>query len=247
MWMLLHGFMGSPQSWGSVVSLAEFRDPPLVPMLMGHGPEWKHNRVASFEEEVDRLLASAAPLRGPRYLCGYSMGARLALGMLVKGSDLFDGAVLIGVHPGLDDPEARAERRATDAERARMLRSDGVAAFVDTWEDQALFASQKKLPEETLAQQRETRLAHDAEGLAASLEVLGLAAMPSYSNALSSLDVPITLIAGESDTKFANIVREFSFGPHPRHLVGSVGHNVVLEKPQWVAKTLRTMEHRAHE
>jgi len=246
MWMLLHGFMGAPRSWERVVSAADFPDVPAAPLLMGHGADWKRNRVASFEGEVARLLAIATSMARPRYLCGYSMGARVALGMLVSGSDLFEGAVLIGVHPGLDDVRARAERRTTDAERARVLRNDGLTAFVAAWEGQLLFASQQDLPAEILDLQRQTRLDHDAEGLAACLEVLGLGAMPSYAGSFSSLDIPITLIAGERDTKFTTIARNLSAETHSGRIVDAVGHNVVLEAPEVVAMALNTMERRAH-
>lgn len=247
MWMLLHGFMGSPQSWQRVVSAADLPDEPVVPRLMGHGSEWRRNRVASFEEEVARLLEIARMMRRPRYLCGYSMGARVALAMLARGSELFDGLVLVGVHPGLDDTEARAERRAADAERARVLRREGLVAFVDAWEDQPLFASQRNLPVAVLDVQRQIRLSHDAEGLAACLEVLGLAEMPNGRAALSSLVLPITLMAGARDIKFATIVRNLSSETHLPKIVDGVGHNVVLEAPEVVAMALKATEQRAHD
>lgn len=247
MWMLLHGFTGSPRSWERVVKAADFQDEPERPFLMGHGVDWNRERVTSFEEEVARLSAFASTLAHPRYLCGYSMGARVALGLLASGSELFEAAVLIGVHPGLDDAEARAERRATDAERACVLRTEGLEAFVDAWEDRPLFTSQRGLPADVLDAQREIRLGHESEGLATSLEVLGLAEMPSYAAALSSLDIPITFMAGERDTKFATIARNLSSQTHTGRIVDGVGHNVVLEAPDAVATALKTMERRAHE
>lgn len=246
MWMLLHGFMGSSRSWERVVPAGDRSDDAVAPSLMGHGRDWQRSRVGSFEEEVTRLLAIARTWAGPRYVCGYSMGARVALGMLSEEPELFDGAVLIGVHPGLDDARARAERRAIDAARARVLRSDGLVAFVDTWESQPLFASQRKLSPEVLAQQRAIRLDHDPEGLAASLEVLGLGEMPSHAAAFTSLAIPVTLMAGGLDTKFATIVQHLSSGAHPAHLVDGVGHNVLLEAPRVVATALRNMEQRFH-
>ncbi len=246
MWMLLHGFMGSPRSWERVLSASELPDEPSAPLLMGHGGDWKGSRVASFEEEVSRLLAIATTMTPPRYLCGYSMGARVALGMLVSGSDLFEGAILVGVHPGLDDVDARAARRAADAERARDLRRRGLVAFVDAWEDQPLFTSQRGLPAATLDAQRQIRLSHDAEGLAACLEVLGLAEMPSFGAALSSLEIPITLVAGARDTKFATIAQNLSSKAHLPQIVEGVGHNVVLEASEAMAMALKTMEQRTH-
>ncbi|MDH3200899.1 MAG: alpha/beta fold hydrolase [Myxococcales bacterium] len=247
MWMLLHGFMGSPRSWDRVLSACDSPDEPTVPQLLGHGDDWKRNRVASFEEEVSRLLAIATTMTRPRYLCGYSMGARVALGMLVRGSDLFEGAILVGAHPGLDDAEARTERRAADAKRARELRREGLVGFVDAWEAQPLFASQRRLPSPVLEVQRQIRLSHDAEGLAACLEVLGLAEMPSLGAALSSFEIPITLMAGALDTKFATIAENLSSKVDLLQIVEGVGHNVVLEAPEVVAMALKTREQRAHE
>ena len=247
MWMLLHGFMGSPRSWEQVLSATDLSGKPVVPLLLGHGSDWNRNRVGSFEDEVTRLLEIATKMTPPRFLCGYSMGARIALGMLVRASALFEGVVLVGVHPGLEDPVARAERRAADAERALVLRREGLVAFVDAWEDQPLFASQRNLPPATLDAQRQIRLGHDAEGLAVCLEVVGLAEMPSCGRALSSLDTPTTLMAGARDTKFATIARNLSSETHLRQIVDGVGHNVVLEAPEVVAMALKSTEQRAHE
>jgi len=247
MWMLLHGFMGSPRSWERVVSASDLPEEPEAPLLLGHGADWKRNRVASFEEEVARLVAMATTMTRPRYLCGYSMGARVALGMLARGPELFEGAVLVGVHPGLDDAEARAERHASDAKRARVLRRDGLVAFVDAWEDQPLFATQQDLSAAILDEQRQTRLSHDAEGLAVCLEVLGLAEMPSFGAALSSLGIPVTLVAGARDTKFATIAQNLSSETHLRQIVDGVGHNVVLEAPEVIAMALKIAEQGTHE
>ncbi len=246
MWMLLHGFMGSPRSWERVVSASDWSHEPAAPLLMGHGADWKRDRVASFGDEVTRLLAIARTMTRPRYLCGYSMGARLALGMLVRKTALFEGAVLVGVHPGLGDSEARAERRAADTEKARMLRREGLLAFVDAWENHPLFESQRALSSAILETQRRIRLSHDPEGLAACLEVLGLAEMPSFETKLSSIEIPITLMAGARDTKFATIARNLSSKEHLSQIVEGVGHNVVLEAPEVVAMALSCTEQRAH-
>jgi 2-succinyl-6-hydroxy-2,4-cyclohexadiene-1-carboxylate synthase len=174
------------------------------------------------------------------------MGARVALGMLCRKPALFEGAVLIGVHAGLDDSKSRAERRSTDAKRARMLRSAGLVAFVDAWEDHPLFASQRGLPAAILEAQRQARLSHDPEGLANCLEVLGLAEMPSFQTELSTIEMPITLMAGARDTKFAAIAQNLSSKDHLPQIVDGVGHNVVLEAPKVVAMAFRNTEQRAH-
>ena len=112
----------------------------------------------------------------------------MALGLLVEHPHRFDAAVLIGVHPGLRGEKARRERRGLDAERARRLRTEGLRAFVDAWESLPLFESQREVSEEAIRTQRAIRLDHDGEGLAHAMEVLGLAEMPDYGAAFSSID-----------------------------------------------------------
>jgi len=240
MWTLLHGFTGSPESYSRVVRHLGVEQRPFIPALSGHGGDWRGRAADSFEDEVSRLLALLADVERPRLVCGYSLGARVALGMLSRAPSMFDGAVLVGLHPGLDGASARDERRALDAGRARLLREEGLAAFIETWEALPLFASQRSLPSNLLAKQRERRLAHDPEGLARSLEVLGLAEMPNYRGSMASLDVPVTLLTGSLDIKFSKTAKQLA-DQNVRlqsKLVDGVGHNVLLEAPSVVATAM---------
>lgn len=247
MWTLLHGFTGSPRSYNAVLSRADFEQPPLIPPLTGHGADWQSRAVDSFEGEVSRLMSLLPEVERPRFLCGYSLGARLALGMLSREPRMFDGAVLIGVHPGLDEQIARAERREIDAHRARLLREEGLAAFISAWEALPLFASQRDLPPKRLAEQREIRLSHEPEGLARSLDALGLAEMADYGPVMALLEVPVTLVAGSLDSKFSTMAKELAErNVHiEAELVDGVGHNVLLEAPAAVAATLKRVEEMA--
>lgn len=249
MWTLLHGFTGSPRSWDPVVARATLDEDPLRPALFGHGPDWRELEIESFGSEVRRLCALASSLRRPRFVAGYSLGARVAAGMLASAPELFDGALLIGVHPGLADDGARSERRAVDAARARLLRTEGLATFVSDWEKQPLFDSQVELPVETRRQQREIRLRHDPEGLAKSLDVLGLGAMPCYADALSRTSVPVTLMAGSKDAKFRQLATDLATrGAHLESIiVEGAGHNLLLEAREAIVEGLRRVERRAAE
>ncbi len=240
MWTLLHGFTGLPQNYGRIARYFGVQQRPLIPALTGHAGDWQGRAADSFEGEVSRLLALLSDVERPRLLCGYSLGARVALGMLSRAPTMFDGAVLIGLHPGLEATTERDERRALDAGRARLLREEGLAAFMEAWEALPLFATQRDLPPNLLAEQREWRLAHDPEGLARSLEVLGLAEMPNYRAAMASLDVPITLMTGSLDVKFSKMAKDLA-SQNDRiraERVDGVGHNLLLEAPSLVAAAL---------
>lgn len=90
-------------------------------------------------------------------------------------------------------------------------------------------------------------MSHDADGLARSLGALGLAEMPSYRSTLSSVDVPVTLMAGSRDAKFCELARGLAC-ENPRFellTVEGAGHNLVLEAPEAVASAIETMSRRA--
>ena len=85
---------------------------------------------------------------------------------------------------------------------------------------------------------------HDAEGLARSLEILGLASMPRYADALSATSVPITLMAGAEDQKFSKLATGLAARSEQIDcmIVEGAGHNLLLEAPDAVAKAMAGLE-----
>jgi 2-succinyl-6-hydroxy-2,4-cyclohexadiene-1-carboxylate synthase len=224
----LHGFTGSPRSWDEVGL------PGVAEPLLGHAPPLV--RAGTFGDEIARLQTIIAP-RAPVHIVGYSLGARVALGLLAAAPRLFSRATLIGVHPGLREADGRAERIAADERWARMLETEGIEPFVDAWEAQPLFATQSADQRE---RRRRQRLAHDPVGLAAALRGLGLGHMPDLWPALPALSLPVTYVAGEHDPKFrALAMRAAALTPRASvSIVAGAGHDVVLEQPRAVAAAL---------
>ena len=238
--VLFHGFTGSPQSFAPL--LASLGEPPLLaPALVGH-TGIKAPEIHCFEEEVDRLadLVRGAGFSGA-CLVGYSLGARIALGLLVRHPALFASAVLVGVHPGLESETERRQRRAADERWCALLETQGLEAFVNAWQAQTLFASQRRLAQEILERQRRERLSHTARGLAQSLRTTGLAAMPCYLDRVRDIEAPVTLVVGALDTKFSVLSERMA--PHlqrgQRVVVAGAGHNVLLEQPEALVELLR--------
>lgn len=240
--VLLHGFTGSPASWDDVRAHIPPEVQVLAPALPGHDGTPGSPGARSFDDEVDRLAArvEAAGAAVGR-VAGYSLGGRVALGLLVRRPGLFGSAVLIGASPGLGDPTARESRREEDERRARLLETEGLSTFVAAWEAMPLFGTQTELPAPTQAHQRQIRLSHDPLGLARSLRTLGLAAMPDLRPALARIDVPVRLVAGGLDVKFRELARSMA-DRIPRaevRVVEGAGHNVVLERPEEVARLIQ--------
>ncbi len=233
--LLLHGFTGSPRSWRRT-----FAGDALIPSLAGHDGTSGDARVHDFVEEVDRVAEIARGVGASLHVAGYSLGARVALGLLVRHPHLFTGATLIGVHPGLASADERTERVAGDEKWCRLLEDDGLPPFVRAWQEQPLFASQATLPAELLAEQEAERLRHDPRGLVHSLRCLGLGRMPNFRPLLHLIELPVTLMVGALDAKFVALAREVSDRlPRGRVIdVANAGHNLLLERPDVVGQVL---------
>lgn len=217
---LIHGFGGDPHAWDDVIEAWQQPEPPRAIALPGHGggpvlDTWEAN-----------LDAVAAAIVGCDCVVGYSLGARVALGLVVTGR--CSHGVLIGVNPGIAD-DLRADRLEVDAAWARLLRTEGVAAFDDAWTKQALFASQQRVPEAKRAARRARRLQHDPEQLARSLEVMGLAAMPDYWSQVAPHRDRLALIAGADDAKYVAIAAGLPCASF--ETIPDSGHDPTLEQP----------------
>jgi 2-succinyl-6-hydroxy-2,4-cyclohexadiene-1-carboxylate synthase len=186
---------------------------------------------------VERLATLGADCRG---LFGYSLGGRLALGILAKYPDRFEHAVIVSAHPGLRSDEERAARRDADARFVHVLRDEGLTTFVDKWQALPLWASQGELPDRVRQAQREQRLRHTADGLAQSLVHHGLGKMPDLRPQLRHVRTRVDVLAGERDGKFVELARELATViPGARlSIVAGAGHNLLLERPHECAELL---------
>lgn len=238
-WVLLHGYTGGPRSWDDVApALAEHGD-VLCPALVGHARDT--GRATDFVGEVDRIAGVIAGwAAGPSHLCGYSLGGRVALGLLVRHPGLFDRATLVGAHPGLPDGSAARAERTVDDERWAQLAETAPTDFLARWSAQPLFRTQQHVePERRLAQQR-VREAHDGVALAAALRALSLARMPDWRPHLHEVRVLVHLIVGECDAKFVALAGQMQsrLVAATLTIVPGAGHNVLLERPAAVLGAL---------
>jgi 2-succinyl-6-hydroxy-2,4-cyclohexadiene-1-carboxylate synthase len=235
-WLMLHGFTGSPADFATLTAMgAPGRSAAVVaPALGGHLTE---PATRSFDEEVERLAALAPTAT---QLFGYSLGGRLALGLVARYPNRFERVVVVSAHPGLRRESERALRRARDQRWIRLLRERGIAAFTDAWERQTLWRTQRALPAWIQAERHRTRCLHSAEGLARSLESVGLGVMPDLRPQLARSHCLIDILAGSEDKKFLLLAEELR-----RLMPGAglgvaehAGHDLVLERPRFCSAYL---------
>jgi 2-succinyl-6-hydroxy-2,4-cyclohexadiene-1-carboxylate synthase len=230
--ILVHGFTQTARCWGPVANdLA--RDHEVITIdAPGHG------HSAPVRADIAQGAALIGDAGGPGTYLGYSMGGRFVLRLALDRPDLVRGAILVGASPGLDDPAARAARRAADEELAQQLEIGGVAAFLTRWLDQPLFAGlapdQRHLGE---------RLTNTGAGLTSSLRLAGTGAMEPLWDRLSTLSVPALLVAGERDEKFTAIAEHMATRIGPAASVAVIpgaGHTAHLEQPESFLDAVRT-------
>ena len=235
--VVLHGFTGSAAAMASLSH--RLPGSVLALDLPGHGPEPISYDLADYtmDAAVNGVLAGVAGQE--RFaLVGYSMGGRVALNFALTHPDRVASLVLIGAHPGIDDPTERAERIAADEALADRIESEGIEWFADYWADLPLFASQRhRLTASQRAELRSQRLACHPRGLALSLRGMGTGAVEPVGRRLGELPMPCALIAGAEDAKFAAIAHHMAAAiPHAIvHLIPDAGHAAHLEAPDATA------------
>jgi 2-succinyl-6-hydroxy-2,4-cyclohexadiene-1-carboxylate synthase len=229
--VLVHGFTQTRSSWEAIARSLHADGYEVVCVdAPGHGE--------SAMLHLD-LVAGADALGstgGTATYVGYSMGGRLALHLAFAAPQLVERLVLVSATAGIEGERERAARRDADEQRAAEIERDGVAAFLDRWLAAPLFAG---LPASAVG--LDARLDNTAAGLASSLRLAGTGAQRSLWPDLAALSMPVRLVAGALDEKFAGIAARMAARIPDAELavVAEAGHAVHLERPDDVLALLR--------
>ena len=217
----MHGFTQTRRSWD-----------PLLPALADHDVVALDAPGHGTAGDVDLDLAEGgawlAAAGGPATYVGYSMGGRLCLHAALAAPDAVRGLVLISATGGIDDADERRARRASDDALADRIERIGVAAFIEEWLAQPLFAGLSPA-----AQGRAERLENAAAGLASSLRRAGTGNQEPLWDRLAGLRIPTLVVAGERDAKFVALGERLAATIPGADLaiVEGAGHTVHLEQP----------------
>ena len=172
------------------------------------------------------------------------IGGRLCLHLALAKAELVERLVRVSASPGIEDPGQRATRRDRDEALAGRIEAEGVAAFVDWWLAQPLFAT---LP--ASAAGREERLANTAQGLAGSLRLAGAGSQEPLWDRLSELAMPVLVVAGDRDTTYVEIGRRMAarIGDNAELvLIPGAGHACHLERLDAFCVVLADFLHEPH-
>lgn len=241
--VLLHGFSATRRAWDGVAAqLDPERYRPLALDLPGHGQAADCERPITFPGCVAAVLARA-PARFA--LCGYSLGGRVALHLALAAPERVRRLVLVSSTAGIEDPAERARRRADDLRLADQLEVEPFERFIERWRSQPLFAAEPPdVAELARADQRRNR----PDALAAVLRGIGTGEMQPLWSRLAELAMPVTVLVGERDRKFAALgERMVELLPAGELATAPGGHGLPVENPRALAAAISgslSAEHR---
>lgn len=251
--VLLHGFMQDAGAWDEVrrgLTAAFALDYVGASAEAGAASASAHPcSLASLVDAVHAGVLGVCRDSGSArvVLAGYSMGGRVAALYALAYPETVAALVLESAGLGCRTASEQDSVRVRNEEWAqRIERAPHMSAVVDWWEGQPLFASQKALPPEVQAQQREMRLACEPRALASCLRDAGPHAMPLESALVAQLEVqdfPVHYIAGERDAKYSALADRLPESFAVTKI--DAGHNVHMEQPQAVRRLLEEIRDRA--
>ncbi len=220
---LVHGFTQTGRSWRHITDRLVPNHEVVVVDAPGHGDS--SSMTVDLWAGANALVETA----GTASYVGYSMGGRLALHGALSHPEAVTRLVLLGATPGLAEEAERVARRRSDAALADDLERGGVPGFLTRWLANPMFAG---LPSDPL--DAEDRRRNTVAGLASSLRLAGTGVQEPLWDRLAELDMPVLVLAGEHDGKFADVGRRMAaaIGPNASFkLVPDAGHAAHLEQP----------------
>ncbi len=182
----------------------------------------------------DTLNCTAKKIKPDSLVVGYSMGARLALGLALDHPKNIKALVLISVNAGLANNQARHKRISLDDKLARDFES----SF-----DLALTKFNKNEIFDQNIHNEDHRI-KDTQIISDQLKILGLGKMPFYEDRLIELRIPVLYLSGSRDIKYTQLNSLYKKKtPFSQHRILDSDHRIVSSNPlgvdlniQWFSK-----------
>jgi 2-succinyl-6-hydroxy-2,4-cyclohexadiene-1-carboxylate synthase len=240
--LMLHGFTQTRRSWGRFAEVLGRERALVLVDLPGHGQSSEVRAdpwvTAELVLEVARTDATARQRDATARvdLLGYSLGARLALHVALSHPEAVRRLTLVSATAGIEDEEARQERRRRDAQLADELEAGGdVAGFVRRWLAAPMFATLRDD-----SSNMDSRLTNTAAGLASSLRLTGAGAQEPLWSRLGTLEPPLLAVAGATDPRYVGLARRMvqAVPAGTLSVVPGAGHAVHLEQPELTARVV---------
>jgi len=228
--VFLHGFSENLTSFYSLLELQKYYKLVLID-LHGHGLTSDNYKAYNFDLIVDDLNELFKKLNINNYiLYGYSMGARISLYYINKYPLQIKKLILESTNVGLKTEIEKTNRKIWDKQVEGYI-NIGLDKFNEYWTSLDLFKSQKNLPKDIIKKIENRRLTQNKDKLIKVLNGLSIAKQKYSMDKLIKVSKITTLITGELDTKYINIMQEMQKESNCDLIkVKNAGHNIHIER-----------------
>jgi pimeloyl-ACP methyl ester carboxylesterase len=231
--LLLHGYLETLYVWEDFIKLFPANYRFISIDLPGHGLTGTHPHSNSMEfcaDTIKSVLDKCAVQKC--YVAGHSLGGYISFEFQKKYPESVQGLIMINTNTRADSQDVAASR---DKEVNFILSGRHLAlasiAVPNMFKKENLRRLDDKIQE--IIEIAET---HDPEGLAAS--VRGMASRVDNTSYISSINIPVLALFGDSDGFFdmTQVQAQISDLPNATsHVVPNSGHDSYLEDPEFVA------------
>lgn len=246
--ILLHGMAGTAADWAPVLENLDHAPAAYALDLPGHGhsPTPASSPADPFADIAHALARLVSLLGHDRaHWIGYSLGARILLGLAVHEPDVIETLTLESAHAGFTDERDRDHRKRQDEADADLVQQQGVDAFLQRWHTRSAFRHRVGKPgwPREVARKRAT---NTAPGLAYALRAWGLGAQPPFLARIGHIRRPTLVVAGARDEEYARQARMLhtNLPLSTLQIVDGRGHGVHVEDPKTFALLLAGQLHR---
>lgn len=237
--VLLHGFPLDRLLWDEQSRALSDHFQVVTPDLRGHGHSPSPAGTYLMEELAADVLETLDDLgpREPFVLGGLSMGGYVALALAEMAPERLKGLLLVNTRSAADSPETARKREETAASVEATGSIDAVVdAMIPRLFSPNTVSTRPELISEWSARMRQT----PASGVVGALR--GMAARPDRSSVLSTLNVPVLVIAG-ADDQIVPVAEAEAMSRLPRLaelvVLPEAGHLAPLEQPAATTRAIR--------
>lgn len=233
--LLLHGYLGSLESWEAITPMLRKSMRVVAVDLPGNGISEVKGDVHTMAFIADVVHGVLETLGVQKcFVCGHSMGGYAALELLRSHPDALEGIILLHSTPN-PDTEERKRMRQREIEIVLAGKKDILFAGLDK-----VFAAEnrKRLADE-IAGQRETAEMTDEEGIVALLR--GMMERGDNNEMLRASGIPQMFIFGRHDELITPEAARELIEAHPQAEVVWLersGHMGPAEEPAAVAEAV---------
>ncbi|MCB1141837.1 MAG: alpha/beta hydrolase [Leptospiraceae bacterium] len=189
--ILIHGFPLNQKMW-SLQSPLQEKVNLIFPDLPGSGQK-SEKSLFTLEFMAEEVMDEIKALKGRKILGGLSMGGYVALRILAKHQEFFDGLVLMNTRASADTNPVKANRHLA----IRSLLENGMDTFLENFFRNALSSTTLRTSPEKLDFLKKIALEQNQEGLIS--QILAMQGRPDSSDLLSQISIPSLIVGGEFD------------------------------------------------